>query len=124
MGELGVKRIELSLTFYGKKKVQDLNRDFRKKDVPTDVLAFALHDPLCVYEVGGKFHHPFLNLGDIIICKEVAKKQAKDINVPLKEEILRLYIHGLLHLCGYDQEVSTKEEKIMFKMHAFKKFLH
>jgi probable rRNA maturation factor len=54
-----------------------------------------------------------VNLGDIFICREVALRQSKEFNVTLEEEILHLFIHGVLHLCGFDHEISEKEEVIM-----------
>ena len=53
-------------------------------------------------------------LGDIFICREVALRQAKEFGISIEEEILHLFIHGFLHLCGYDHEISREEEKLMF----------
>jgi probable rRNA maturation factor len=106
---------EITLVFCGVKKIRTLNRDFRKKDKKTDVLSFPIFSSL------RKEHKEFvpqglINLGDIFICKEVAAKQAEEFNISLEEEIVHLFIHGLLHLYGYDHEVSPKEEKLMFSL--------
>ena len=106
---------ELTLVFCGVKKIRALNRDFRQKDKKTDVLSFPIFSSL---RKGHKEFVPqgLINLGDIFICKEVAEKQAREFNISLEEEIVHLFIHGLLHLYGYDHEVSPKEEKLMFSL--------
>ncbi len=91
----------VSLVFVGPLEIQELNKKFRGKDSPTDVLSFNLDEPE--------------HLGEIVICPEVVKKQATEYGVPFQEELLRMYIHGILHLLGYDHEVSPEEEKRMME---------
>ena len=81
----------LSLAFVSKEEIKKLNRKFRKKNKPTDVLSFELKD--------GKY------LGEIIICPEVVKENG--------EKIMRIFIHGILHLLGYDHEKSEKKAREM-----------
>ena len=78
-------------TIAKKEEIKKLNKKFRKKNKPTDVLSFLLNDPNC--------------FGEIVICPEVVKEK--------KEEIIRVFIHGILHLCGYDHERSEREAKEM-----------
>jgi len=52
-------------------------------------------------------------LGEIVICPEVVKDNAKKYRVTIKNEMLKMFIHGILHLCGYDHEKSKKAEKEM-----------
>jgi probable rRNA maturation factor len=108
-----VKEIELSLTLCGAYKIKSLNSNFRGKEKATDVLSFPIYDTL--RPDSGDWVRPgrIVNLGDIFICREVALRQSKEFNVTLEEEILHLFIHGLLHLCGFDHEISKKEEDIM-----------
>ena len=75
-----------------------LNLQYRGKDKPTDVLSFPLADEL----------QPYL-LGDVIISIETAARQAQRRRHSLREEIQTLLIHGILHLLGYDHEVSRDE---------------
>lgn len=75
-----------------------LNRQYRGKDKPTDVLSFPLADEL----------HPEL-LGDVVISVDTAARQAQRRGHSLREEIQTLLIHGVLHLLGYDHEVSRSE---------------
>lgn len=79
-------------------EIRSLNRQYRGKDKPTDVLSFPLADEL----------HPFL-LGDVVISVETAARQAQRRGHSLREELQILLIHGILHLLGYDHEVSRSE---------------
>ena len=82
-------RVNLVLT--GDKRLQELNRQFRAKDRPTDVLSFNIDPP----DEDGVF-------GEIYISVPYASRQAADYGGTLREEYLRLFCHGLLHLFGYD----------------------
>lgn len=94
--DLGSSAKELSVLFTDDKEVRVLNRDFRGKDKPTDVLSFPL-------EREGY-------LGDIAISVQTARRQAKEYGSRLHEELVRLLIHGVLHLEGYDHEGVSKSE--------------
>lgn len=82
--------------------MRSLNRRYRGLDKTTDVLSFSLRE--------GKFPHiqPGI-LGDIVISVPVAARQAREQGHPLRREIERLLVHGLLHLLGYDHEQGKKE---------------
>lgn len=85
----------LGLEIVDKKEIKKLNLKFRKKDVPTDVLSFP------IYEVTPKVaNHPIL-LGDIVICPEILKDNAKKYNVSIEDEFIKLIQHSILHLLGY-----------------------
>ena len=107
----GVKEIEMTMTLCGAQKIRSLNRDYRNKDKKTDVLSFPVHEEL--RHGADQMLMSVLNLGDVIICKEVAKKQAKDFKIDLEGETIHLLVHGFLHVLGYDHEISESEEKIM-----------
>jgi rRNA maturation RNase YbeY len=79
-------------------EIHALNRQYRTKDKPTDVLSFPLADAL----------QPSL-LGDVVISIETAARQAQRRGHSLGEELQTLLIHGVLHLLGYDHEVSRSE---------------
>jgi probable rRNA maturation factor len=89
----------LSLAFVNKEEIKKFNKKFRGKNKPTDVLSFLLNEKQC--------------FGEIIICPEVVKENAKKYGVSAKREIMKVFVHGILHLCGYDHEKSEKEAKIM-----------
>ncbi len=80
---------EISLTLLGDDAIRDLNRRWLGRDRPTDVLAFAL----------GTGEEP---LGDVYVGVEQARRQAREAGVSAREEIVRLAIHGTLHVLGHD----------------------
>jgi len=80
----------ISVTFVGRDRMRGLNRRFLGASRPTDVLAFALPGP------GGKL------AGDIYICPWVAAREARRHRVGLREELVRLVVHGTLHVLGWD----------------------
>jgi probable rRNA maturation factor len=89
------KDIELIITHND--KISKLNKEFRNKNYPTDVLSFPLEDI------------PFMPLGTIVISLDKAKEVAQELQHSLDEELTLLYIHGLLHLLGYDHEIDNGE---------------
>lgn len=88
--------LSLSILFTTDRAIHLLNRDFRGKDKPTDVLSFPL------LEGDGGALSP--SLGDLVISLDTAARQSREYGVTLNQEVLRLMIHGILHLCGYDHE--------------------
>jgi probable rRNA maturation factor len=94
--------------FVGDDSIRKMNHRYRGKDNPTDILSFT--KPL-------DFKCPDKNyMGDIVISIDTAKKNAKADGKSLKEELVLLLTHGILHLCGYDHEgVSEYRSKKMMK---------
>ena len=86
----------------------------RNKNKATDVLSFPIFDTMRFESADWVRPGHIVNLGDIFICKDVALEQSKEFQVSLEEELLHLFIHGLLHLCGFDHEISEEEEVLMF----------
>ncbi len=99
---------ELSVVITNDKRMRVLNREFRKKDKATDVLSFP---QLTRAELVGKTPR-FVgsSLGDLVISSETTLRQAKEFGVTKREELLRLVVHGVLHLCGYDHEKVPHSE--------------
>lgn len=104
---------ELSVTFVDNVRIQEINREYRDKDRPTDVISFAMEE---MGEGEIEIHYdedaPRM-LGDIIISIPKAEEQAEEYGHSVKRELGFLALHGLLHLMGYDHENET-DEKIMF----------
>lgn len=98
-------RAELSLAFVTDPTIRELNRRYRNRDAPTDVLSFPLADEVC----------PDL-LGDVVISVDTLRRQARQRKRSVADELLRLLIHGILHLLGYDHEVSPAEAQRMRRM--------
>lgn len=88
---------EVSVLFCGDTRMRSLNRRYRRRDRPTDVLAFPAEG-----EKGGL-------LGDIVVSVPYASRQAHRRGEPVSREIDRLLVHGFLHLLGYDHEVDEGE---------------
>ena len=91
----------------GDEKIRELNRDFRKTNRPTDVLAF------CQDKTARGNNLPVL-LGDVAISVDQARYQAESLGHSFKEELAILLSHGILHLLGYE-DYKAKSKKKMFK---------
>lgn len=100
-----LKNPEVSLVFVDTKAIKKLNRQFLKKNSPTDVLSFSLKEKA----IDGKFY-----LGDIVISVPQAFKQCFSARHGLEKELELLTIHGFLHLLGYEhfKGIEEEEEKI------------
>jgi len=101
------KNSEISISFVDSDEIQRLNKEYRAKDSPTDVLSFMLSDPS-----EWKESEIPTALGDIVICEDIAKQQAETYGHSLERELGFLLIHGLLHLAGYDHMTAEDEEKM------------
>lgn len=93
-------RWQLSLYFVGDTKSRDLNREYLKRDVPTDVLAFSMREGL---DADNGL------LGDVVISTHRALANAERFGTSVEEEITRYIVHGVLHLLGYDDEGQERE---------------
>lgn len=110
---------EISLTFVDNEQIRELNREYRKVDMETDVLSFPLEQD--------EFLIPIPMLGDIIISAEKALEQSIEYGHSLIREISYLTVHSMLHLLGYDHMnesdkliMRNKEKEIMKKLKIFK----
>lgn len=95
----------LGLYFVGEKRMRTLNRLSRGKDKSTDVLSFPL--------TTDRSFSPVKELGDIFICPEYIRRQARRFHVSYREEMVRMFVHGILHLLGYDH-IKKTDAAIMF----------
>ncbi len=122
---LELDRCELSLVLTDDDAIRVLNRDFRAKDKPTDVLSFPQfedHDevaanarsPRCQNSEAATNDAPPTALGDIVISIDTASRQAAKLGQSVAARLRTLLIHGLLHLLGYDHERSPVEARRMF----------
>jgi probable rRNA maturation factor len=100
----GVEEAEVSVAILDDEQIARLNREYLDHEGPTDVISFPLHAP----------GQPVL--GDIYIGAEQARRQAAELGVELAEEVLRLALHGTLHVLGYDHpEGEEREETPMYR---------
>lgn len=100
----------LSLIIVGPRTIKSINRDYRGIDKVTDVISFALLD-------SGKEikYEKEIELGDIFVNRNRVLSQAKEYKHSVKREFVFLFVHGLLHLLGYDH-MNPKDEKKMFDL--------
>lgn len=92
---------DVTITFVGDRKIHDLNRTYRQKDYPTDVLSFPLNDPSQPSTV--PFVSPpddILHLGDIVVSYPMAVKEAGEQEKLVDDMIIFLVLHGMNHLLG------------------------
>lgn len=112
---LELRDVELSIALVSDSAIHALNRDFRRKDRPTDVLAFAMREERPRSGAPAKpARRPGERevLGDVIISLPTAARQARGRRRPLLDEVTMLLAHGLLHLVGYDHR-TPPEERVM-----------
>lgn len=95
---------ELSLVFCNDDFIQKVNKDYRQKDEPTDVLSFPIETE--------NFNPEIKPIGDIIISIETAIRQAEEMKHSLEQEIIILLIHGLLHLNGMTHDNDSNKQKM------------
>jgi probable rRNA maturation factor len=115
------KGFSVNITLNSVEEMQSLNKQFKNKSVPTDVLSF----PAFEFNKGKNFNYKemakeidkddgLISLGDIAICQKIAKEQAKSFKHSFKREICFLALHGFLHLLGYDHSSKEEENEMNF----------
>lgn len=114
-----VKFLNLSDNYYievnivDEETIKSINSTYRHIDKVTDVISFAFDDEV---EGDKSILNPIIHvLGDIFICDTRAKKQSIELNQSLEREMCFLFVHGLLHLLGYDH-MCKEDEEVMFKI--------
>jgi probable rRNA maturation factor len=102
---LGLGDVEVSFLLTDDARIHELNKVYRKKDRPTDVLAFAMQEGEFSELSGGV-------LGDVIVSVPTAQRQADERGVSLLEEVTMLLAHGLLHLLGWDHRTAAEDRRM------------
>jgi rRNA maturation RNase YbeY len=92
---------------YKRQEIHELNRQYLKRDKPTNVLSFPMNSGNIKVKSG--------MLGDIVISVDTAKRESMEMGITLMQRSCELLVHGLIHLMGYDHEISAKDEKRMQK---------
>ncbi|MBI3631547.1 MAG: rRNA maturation RNase YbeY [Candidatus Staskawiczbacteria bacterium] len=87
----------ISIAFVSSAEIKKLNKKYKKKNKPTNVLSF------------GRVLGVTSDSSEVVICPEVVKKNAKEFGVTFKQELTKILVHGILHILGYDHEKSKKE---------------
>lgn len=112
--EENIEDAEVSVSFVTNDRIRDINREYRGKDQPTDVISFAMEEAgegeIAIQDSG----EPRV-LGDIIISLDRTKEQAADYGHSFDRELGFLAVHGFLHLLGYDHMNESDEKKMFAK---------
>ena len=95
----------LSVTFVTRRAIRALNQRHLKRDRETDVIAFGYRQP----------GHPVMLVGDVYIAADVARDSARDNGVGVREEFVRLVVHGALHVAGHDHPEQRRTDSPMWK---------
>lgn len=113
LAALDLRGVEVSLALVGDETIRTLNREWRKKDKPTDVLSFPMMDDVAVGVAGAApaGGGPTL-LGDVIVSTPTATRQARERKAPLAQEVTVLLAHGVLHLLGFDHDSDDEEREM------------
>lgn len=93
--------------------MKQMNKRHRGRNAPTDVLSFSVEEGSRVVLPKSKVEPK--EMGDIFICSSFAKREAKRRGIPVSEEMVRLLVHGTMHLMGFDH-ATEKDEHKMFRL--------
>jgi len=115
--ELGIDGQEISIVLCDDEFIRALNRDYRGKDYPTDVLSFAQREDEEALDgrtaAGGRSRSRVEVAGDVVISLPMVRANAKRFGVDEDEELKRLLIHGILHLQGMDHKTNGEHEPMI-----------
>jgi probable rRNA maturation factor len=105
---------EVSLTITDDARIQEMNRQYRQVDAPTDVLSFPLLSDDDLAGAGEFVTAPdgVIHLGDVVVSLPRAREQAAEYGHPLKREVGYLVVHGVLHLLGYDHDTDADQRRM------------
>ena len=101
-------KVEVSILLTNDEEIQNLNRDYRGMNRPTDVLSFALREG-----EGARFAGD--ELGDLVVSMETAERQARRAKRGVIDEVTMLLAHGLLHLLGWDHQTRAEDARMRSK---------
>lgn len=114
----GCKHGEVSLSLVNDEEIRRLNRQYRGIDKPTDVLSFPQMEPGETIEEGEDEAGPPPHFGDIVISVPRAVAQAREYGHSVERELGFLFVHGLLHLFGYDHDTEASERDMFARQEA------
>ena len=104
---------EVSLLFCDDNFIQELNRQYRGKDEPTDVLSFAAYADNEEKGFSSPSDYATITAGDVVVSIDTLKRSSQEFNVSENEELKRLLIHGILHLNGMDHASNSPNEEML-----------
>ncbi|RUM69935.1 MAG: rRNA maturation RNase YbeY [Sulfurovum sp.] len=112
---------EIDVTICNNQTIQQYNQEYRGKDMPTDVLSFPMENDMIIGDIE-------MPLGSIVISADFVKTKATEFGHSNDDELSLLFIHGMLHLLGFDHEVDSgemrkREEEIIHKFNLPKSLI-
>jgi len=107
---MGYADFDLGILLTDNQAIQCFNKDFRKKDVPTDILSFPFHTDLKAGEKIEAHTEDDKNIGDLIISLEYIQEICKEENKTINEHLRTLLCHGICHLLGYDHYTESTDK--------------
>jgi len=110
--------VEISVRLTSDNEVRSLNREYRRKDEPTNVLSFPMVEPNLIDTIGRKSDLAETLLGDIVLAHGVCAAEADERGVSLEDHTTHLIVHGALHLLGYDHMTDDEAEAMEAIEHA------
>ena len=109
-----IQNVSVSVVFVSTRNIKKINKKYRGINKPTDVISFAyLDDKNEIINIEDENYK--IDIGEIYICYDVAKKNAKKYGNTLTRELNFLFVHGLLHLLGYNH-IEKEDEEVMFAL--------
>ena len=113
---LGLNSVDIGIYFLGTGEARKLNKAYRGKNYATDVLSFEGNLSTLKAMARSEFSSDEPLLGELVFCVPVLKRQAREHGLTQRQEFEYLFIHGILHLLGYDHEKSQARAQKMFKI--------
>lgn len=113
---------EIDLTLCDNPTIQQYNKAYRGKDTPTDVLSFPIENDAIINDMN------VMPLGSIVISVDFVEQKAMELGHSQEDELTLLFIHGLLHILGYDHETDNgemreKEESLIYALNLPKSLI-
>ncbi|CAL8371883.1 endoribonuclease YbeY [Gadus morhua] len=115
---LGVQKFDLGIICVDNRRIQQINKTYRKVNTPTDVLSFPFHEELRPGKLPCPLHRDELNLGDIFLGVEYLMKQCQDNSMDLHSTLTVVTAHGICHLLGYRHETEEEWDE-MFQRESY-----
>lgn len=107
---INISNVEISLSIVTEEEIKSINREYRGIDKVTDVLSFPQYEN---YKFIIEENSDIIAIGDIVICNDVAIRQAMEYSHSYEREMVYLFVHSMMHLLGYDH--MHEEDKILMR---------
>lgn len=111
---LGKRDLAIAIRLVSPAAMQKLNRTYRNKNNPTNILSFPLFGPRELARQ--KIKRGLVELGDIVVCPTVIRKEAMAAKAPYYQQFFWILAHGILHTLGYDHERTARERRVMERL--------